>query len=155
MINRLTFVGKSDYNLIYRYRLNENLISGSTSFTINDSNPNGPVNNPVDHTKTITLSNSTGQVSQHRIITTYKLMLRNNPTSQKNVRMITVNNEKKMIALVAKFIKQLKLLGELGEIQSKKDKAGGLLVLESEKRSKLKNVSVIVMNMLGYQKLAT
>ena len=87
----------SQNNLYYRFKFSEQIDSGSTSLTINDSNPYGLITNPIDYSKSITVSKSYGQMSQKRLININRIGLKNNPFIQKNTRMISVNSNRTMV----------------------------------------------------------
>ena len=89
---------ESQNNLYYRFKLNEQITSGSTTLTINDANPYGLVSNPTDFSKTITVSSSFGQISQRKMINITKFNFRNTIELNKNTRMINVGNTKHMIS---------------------------------------------------------
>tara|TARA_B100001094_G_scaffold144143_1_gene139638 strand:- start:3075 stop:8588 length:5514 start_codon:yes stop_codon:yes gene_type:complete len=101
VLNPSSIVGNqitdSQNNLYYRFKMSEQIETGSTSLTINDSNPYGLVSNPTDFTKTIEVSESFGQMSQKRLININRIGLRNNPIIQKNTRMISVSSGRQMI----------------------------------------------------------
>ena len=87
----------SQNNFYYRFRFDEQISSGSTTLTLNDSNPYGLISNPTNFTKTVEVSESFGQMSQKKSININYVGLKNNPFVQKNTRMISVNSDRKMI----------------------------------------------------------